>query len=54
MPLTATRMDLELIILDKSDEDKHYTTSLYMGNLEKMTQMNLFTKQSHRIMATKG
>ena len=44
MPLTATRMDLEVIILDKSDEDKYYTTSLYTGNLEKNDTNELIYK----------
>ena len=44
MPLTATRMDLEVIILDKSDEDKYHTTSLYTGNLEKNDTNELIYK----------
>ena len=54
MPFTATWVGLEMILLNKSDRDKHHTISLYMRNLEKITEMNLLTKQSHRLMVTKA
>ena len=35
MPFSATWVGLEMILLNKSDRDKHHTISLYMRNLEK-------------------
>ena len=48
MSLTATWMDLEIILLSKIEKDKSHIT--YIWNLIKMKQMNLFTKQkqTHR------
>ena len=52
MPLAATWMDLEIIILVKSGRERQLYDILYMWNLkkQKMIQMNLFTKQkqTHR------
>ena len=46
MPFTATWMDLEIIILCKSDRDKYHSYEITdMWNLIKMIQRNLFTKQ---------
>ena len=52
MPLVATRMDLEMIILSKAnhtEKDKLPCDITYMWNLRKQIQMN-FTKwkQTHR------
>ena len=44
MPFAATWMDLEIIILSKSEKDKCHIISLYVES-KKMIQMNLFTKQ---------
>ena len=44
MPFVATWMDLEMIILSKSEKDKYHMISLICGIL-KMIQINLFTKQ---------
>ena len=44
MPFATTRMDLEIIIISKPNEDKYDIT--YMWNpKKKLTQMNLCTKQ---------
>ena len=45
-PLEETRMDLETVILSKSEKDKYHLISLIYGILK--AQMNLFTKQGHR------
>ena len=52
MPLVATWMDLEIIILSEvsqTEKDKYHDIA-YMWNLKKKIQMNLFTKQkeTHR------
>ena len=47
MPLAATRMQLEIIILsevNQKDKDKYHMISLIRG-IENMVQMNLSTKQ---------
>ena len=43
LPFAATWMNLEMIILSKSDRDKYHRISLYVDF--KMIQMTLFTKQ---------
>ena len=48
MPLAEARMDLETVILRKSEEDKYHMISLIYGILKKKAQINLFTKQGHR------
>ena len=53
MPLAATWMDLETVILSResyTEKDTHHMTSLICEIFFKMVQMNLFTKQkqSHR------
>ena len=53
MPLAATWMDLEIIILSEvsqTKKDKYHMISLICRILKKMIQKNLFTKQkqSHR------
>ena len=51
MPFAATWMDLEIIILsevNQTEKDK-YHIMLYMWNLKKMIQMNLFTKQKQTL-----
>ena len=53
MPLAATWMDLEMIILsevNQKEKDKYHMISLIYG-IENMTQMNLSTKQkqTHRL-----
>ena len=48
MPLAATRMDLEIIILSKvsqTEKDKYLMISLIGRILKEMIQMNLFTKK---------
>ena len=52
MPLAATWMDLEIIILSEvsqKEKDKYYMISLICG-IYNMVQVNLFTKQkqTHR------
>ena len=49
MPFTATWMDLEIIILSEvsqTDKDKYHAISFTCG-IQKMIQMNSFTKQTH-------
>ena len=49
MPLAATWMDLEIIILSEvsqTEKDKYHVILLTSGIQKKMTQMNLFTKQN--------
>ena len=52
MPFAATWMDLEIMILSEvsqTEKDKYHDIA-YMQNLKKkMIQMNLFTKQTHRL-----
>ena len=50
MPLAATWMDLEIIILSEVRLRQISYDIIYMWNLKKMIQMNLFTKQkqTHR------
>ena len=53
MPLAATWMDLEIVILSEvgqTEKDQYHMVSLIWGILKKMIQMNLFTKQkqTHR------
>ena len=51
MPLAATLMDLEIIMLSEEVREEQISYDItYIWNLKKMTQMNLFTKQkqSHR------
>ena len=43
MPFAATWMDLEIAILSEVRQKK--TNIIYMWNVKKMEQMNLFTKQ---------
>ena len=46
MPLAATLMNLEIIILSEvSQTEKDKYDIVYMWNLKKMVQMNLFTKK---------
>ena len=48
VPLAATRMDLEIIILSKvsqTEKDKYLMISLIGRILKEMIQMNLFTKK---------
>ena len=51
-------MDLEIIILTKSNREKNYITDMW--NLKKMLQMNFYTKQKqihrhrNKLMVTKG
>ena len=54
MPLAATQMDLEIVILSEvsqSEKEKYHMISnihIYqMWDLKKMIQVNLFTKQKH-------
>ena len=52
MPFAATWMDLEIIILSKSDRERKISYDIAsMRNLKKMIQRNLFTKQkqTHRL-----
>ena len=45
MPFTATRMDLEIIILSQSDRERQIPYDItYTWNLIKMIQKNLFKK----------
>ena len=48
MPSAATLMDLEIIILREVRERK-ISYQLYVESKKKMIQMNLFTKQTHRL-----
>ena len=43
-------MDLEIVIWEKQAKDKYQMILFVCGNLKKLVQMNLFTKQkqSHR------
>ena len=52
MPFVATWMDLEMIILSKSEKDKYHMISLICGIL-KMIQTNLYTKQKKESQAEK-
>ena len=46
MPFAATWMDLEIVILSKSDREGQISYDItYTWNLKKMIQMNLFTNQ---------
>ena len=62
MSFTAlfTWMDLEIIILSKSDRERQISYDItYMWNLKKMIQTNLFIKQKltnveNKLMVTKG
>ena len=45
MLFAATWMDLEIMILSKSDKDKNPMISLICGTKNKMVQINLYTKQ---------
>ena len=47
MPLAATWMDLETVVLSHKKKDKRHHISFTYG-IYKMIQMNLFTKQTHR------
>ena len=52
MPLAATQMDLEIIVLsevNQREKDKYLMIAFICG-IEKIIQMNLFTKQkqTHR------
>ena len=54
MPLAATWMDLEIIILSEvsqTKKDKYHIIILLICGIQKMMQMNLFTKQeqTHRL-----
>ena len=52
MPLAATRMDLEIIILSKvsqTEKDKYLMISLIGRILKEMIQMNLFTKKKQSL-----
>ena len=57
-PFAAMWMDLDSVMLSEVSQTEKETNIIrhrfIRGILKKMTQMNLFTKQSHRIMATKG
>ena len=50
MPFAATQMDLEIIILSEVNQ-REISYIIYMWNLKKMIQMNLFAKQkqTHRL-----
>ena len=49
MPFSETWIDLEIIILGKSDRERQISYDItYVWNLKKMIQMNLFTKQTLR------
>ena len=50
MPFTAIQMDLETIILSEVSQRQISYDFIYMWNLIKMTQKNLFEKQkqTHR------
>ena len=45
MPSAATWMDLERVILSKSEEEKYHITSFICAIQKEMIQMNLVTKQ---------
>ena len=45
MPLAATWMDLEIITESEVRERQMSYDMVYMWNLKRMVQMNLFTKQ---------
>ena len=45
MPSAATWIDLEIIILSKSERDKCHMVSLIVESKKKVILMNLFTKQ---------
>ena len=54
MPLAATQLDLEMIILseiNQTEKDKYMRSFVCRIFLKKMIQMNLFTKekQAHRL-----
>ena len=51
MPFAATWIDQEMIILSRLNQTREMSYDIiYMWNLKKMIQMNLFTKQkqTHR------
>ena len=51
MPFAATWMDLDIIILsevNQTEKDKYHDIT-YMRNLKEMVQLNLLTKQTHRL-----
>ena len=50
MPFAATQIDLEIIILSEVNQ-REISYIIYMWNLKKMIQMNLFAKQkqTHRL-----
>ena len=61
MPLTATWMDLEIIILSKSDKDKYHTISFICGIYFLKNDTNEYSQNIHRLtgienelMVTKG
>jgi len=45
-------MNLEIIILSKVNQRQISSDITSMWNLKKMIQMNLFMKQTHRLMVT--
>ena len=46
MPLAATWMDREMIILSLSEREKQMSRDItYMWNIKKMVQLNFYTKQ---------
>ena len=49
MPFAATCMALEIIILSEECQRKISYGIMYMLNLKKIIQMNLLTKQTHRL-----
>ena len=60
LPFAATWRDLKIIILSKPDRERQIYDIIYMWNLKKIIQINLFTKQkqTHRhrnkLTVTKG
>ena len=51
MPVATMQIDLEITLREVSKTDKDIYDITYLGNLKKMTEINLFMKQkqTHRL-----